>query len=291
MLRGLFAAALALLAACASPTPASQPAPETVRADPNLTAIERRTGGRLGVALVDAGGRLLMQHRMDERFAMCSTFKLPLAGMVLDGVRDGRWSLADPLPITRADIISHSPLSEPHVAGGSMALELATAAIVTHSDNAAANLVLRRIGGPAAFTAWLRGQGDSATRLDRTELALNENALGDPRDTTTPAAMAQTARRLLLGTALSASSRDQLRQWTVASQTGLRRIRAGLPAGWQAGDKTGSCGTAWNDVAWLRSPSGAEYVLTVYLDRPSVSAAQAEQAIAEVATLAAGLAQ
>ena len=284
MLRGLFAAGLALLAACAPP---AQPAPEAMGPDPSLSAIEHRTGGRLGVALIDAGGRLLMQHRMDERFAMCSTFKLPLAGMVLDGVGDGRWRLNDPLPLVRADIISHSPLSEPQVARGQMPLGEAARAIVTHSDNAAANLILRRIGGPAALTAWLRRQGDSATRLDRTELALNENAIGDPRDTTAPAAMAETARRLLLTDALPASEREQLRQWTVASQTGLRRIRSGLPDGWQAGDKTGNCGTAFNDVAWLRSPSGAEYVLAVYLDRPSIAGAQADQAIAEVAALAA----
>ena len=287
MVRTVLAAALALLAACASPTPASQSAPETVRDDPSLAAIERRTGGRLGVALMDSNGRILVQHRMGERFAMCSTFKLPLAGMMLDGVRSGRWSLADPLPITRADIISHSPLSEPHVEGGSMTLEQATAAIVTHSDNAAANLILRRIGGPAALTAWLRAQGDPATRLDRTELALNENVLGDPRDTTTPAAMAGTARRLLIGDSLEPAARDRLRQWAASSETGLRRVRAGLPAGWQAGDKTGSCGTAFNDVAWLRAPSGAEYVLAVYLDRPSVASAAAEAAIADAARVAA----
>jgi len=287
MLRSLITVSLALLAACASPIAPSQPAPEATAPDPSLTTIEQRTGGRLGVALVDASGRLLMQHRMDERFAMCSTFKLPLAGMVLDGVGNRRWTLDDGLPLARGDIVSHSPLSEPHVDRGQMPLGEATAAIVTHSDNAAANLILRRIGGPAALTSWLRGQGDPATRLDRTELALNENAPGDPRDTTTPRAMAETARRLLLADALPASGREQLRQWTVASQTGLRRIRGGLPDGWQAGDKTGSCGTAFNDVAWLRSPSGAEYVLAVYLDRPSVADAEANRAIAEVATIAA----
>ena len=280
-----------LFAACTASEPAAQPAsaPEAVRPDPRLAAIEQRTGGRLGVALVDAGGRTLLQHRMDERFAMCSTFKLPLAGMVLDGVGRGRWSPGERLPLTRADILSHSPLSEPHVAAGHIPLGQATAAIVTHSDNAAANLILRRAGGPAALTAWLRTQGDPATRLDRFELALNENARGDPRDTTTPAAMANTARRLLIGDALPPASRDMLRQWTTASQTGLRRVRAGLPQSWQTGDKTGSCGTAWNDVAWIRAPSGAEYALAVYLDRPDVTAGQAEAAIAEVARLVVGL--
>lgn len=291
MLRSLLGSACALLVACASPIPATQATPETIRDDSNLAAIEQRIGGRLGVALMDSRGRILIQHRMNERFAMCSTFKLPLAGMVLDGSAAGRWALTDPLAVTRADIISHSPLSERHVGSGTMSLQQASAAIVTHSDNGAANLILRRVGGPQAVTAWLRGQGDAATRLDRYELALNENAPGDPRDTTTPSAMAGTARRLLLGDALPAASRALLRQWTAASETGLRRIRAGLPAGWQAGDKTGSCGTAFNDVAWLRAPAGAEYVLAIYLDRPEGSAAQAEQAIAEAAAIAARVAE
>ncbi|HVQ07823.1 MAG TPA: class A beta-lactamase [Allosphingosinicella sp.] len=248
--------------------------------EPRFAAIERRTGGRLGVALVDADGRLLISHRADERFAMCSTFKLPLAAMLLSS----RVPLRTPLPLSRADLLSNSPHSEQALAAGvPLRAGLAAQAIIERSDNSAANLLLRRLGGPEALTAWLRRAGDPTTRLDRYELALNENRPGDPRDTTSPAAIARTTADIIYGDLLARSLRARLRGWTTASGTGLRRIRAGLPSGWRAGDKTGSCGTAFNDVAWFEVPGGASFVLAVYLDRPTVSAAQAEAAIAEVA--------
>jgi beta-lactamase class A len=250
-----------------------------------IAAIERPTGGRLGVILIDGSGSILMAHRADERFAMCSTFKLLLAAMHAQtaGARQ-------PMNFTRADLLSNSPYSEQMLGRldtGSMRVGFAAEHAILESDNTAANLLLRRMGGPEAFTERLRQLGDTVTRLDRYELALNENRRGDPRDTTSPAAMARSASRFVFGNLLHPVWREQLRSWMVASRTGLRRIRAGLPAGWQAGDKTGSCGTAYNDVAFLVSPSGRNYMLAVYLDRPTVPAARAEAAIADVGRLAA----
>jgi len=247
-----------------------------------LASIERQAGGRLGVALIDSRGRTLMSHRADERFAMCSTFKLLLGAMhaQTDGARQ-------PMRLVRADLLSNSPYSESVVDSGEMRVGFAAEHIITQSDNTAANLLLRRMGGPEAFTRRLRQLGDTVTRLDRYELALNENVRGDPRDTTSPAAMARTASRFVFGDLLHPTWRTVFRRWLAESRTGLRRIRAGLPAGWQAGDKTGSCGTAYNDVAFLVSPSGREYMLAVYLDRPRVPSAQAEAAIAAVGRLAA----
>lgn len=248
-----------------------------------LAGLERQAGGRLGVALIDARGLTLMSHRAGERFAMCSTFKLLLGAMHAQtaGARQ-------PIAVTRADLLPNSPYSERVVAGhDSMRVGFAAEHIITVSDNSAANLLLRRMGGPEAYTQRLRALGDMVTRLDRYEMDLNENRRGDPRDTTSPAAMAETARRFVFGNLLHPAWRAHLRSWMVASRTGLRRIRAGLPAGWQAGDKTGTCGTAYNDVAFLVSPSGREYMLAVYLDRPTVPSARAEAAIADVGRLAA----
>ena len=248
-----------------------------------LAGLERQAGGRLGVALIDSRGQTLMSHRAGERFAMCSTFKLLLGAMHAQtaGARQ-------PIAVTRADLLPNSPYSERVVAGqDSMRVGFAAEHIITVSDNTAANLLLRRMGGPEAFTQRLRALGDMVTRLDRYEMDLNENRRGDPRDTTSPAAMAETSRRFVFGNLLHPAWRAQLRGWMVASRTGLARIRAGLPAGWQAGDKTGSCGTAYNDVAFLVSPSGREYMLAVYLDRPTVPSARAEAVIADVGRLAA----
>jgi beta-lactamase class A len=250
-----------------------------------LAAIERASGGRLGVALLDSSGRTIFAHRANERFAMCSTFKLPLAAMFADGADRA------PLPITRGDLMGNSAYSEQMAGTGELSIEGAAEHIVTQSDNAAANLLLRRLGGPETYTRRLRAWGDTVTRLDRYELGLNENARSDPRDTTSPAAMAETTRGLVMGNLLSAAARDRLRGWMTATSTGPRRIRAGLPAGWTLGHKTGTCGTAYNDVAFLRSPRGNEYVLAVYLDRPTVGDRRSEAAIADVARLAARLAR
>lgn len=249
--------------------------------------IERASGGRLGIAAVDADGRLLAGNRSDERFAFCSTFKMLLAGMMLDGHARGLWRLDEALPVGKGDLVPHAPVIAEKLEEGSVTIGEAARAVVTISDNAAANLLLRRAGGLDAFNLWLRAHGDSATRLDRWEPELNENAPGDPRDTTTPAAIAGTAAKLVFGELLPVVERERLRAWLIESPTGRDRIRAGLPDGWPAGDKTGTCGgPSYNDVAFL-VPEGTDpgrgYILAVYLDRPTGGAADANGRIAEVA--------
>jgi beta-lactamase class A len=242
---------------------------KTVR---NPRTIEQESGGHLGIALVDNKGALLLGFNRDERFAMCSTFKAPLAAAVLMGADAGRFGLDGQVAFTQADILDHAPVVKANGKRGRLSMaELAEAAVEV-SDNSAANLLLPMIGGPEGLTAFVRAHGDTVTRLDRTEPALNENMEGDPRDTTSPAAMASLISRLMT--------------WLNASTTGDERIKAGLPPGWTSGSKTGSCGSAFNDVALVKAPSGEQYVLAIYLDRPTVDAKAAEAAIAQAARAA-----
>lgn len=251
----------------------------------NPRTIEQATGGRLGVALVDSKGALLLGFNRDERFAMCSTFKAPLAAAVLAGADAGKFGLDGQVAFTKADIMDYAPVVKQNRKRGRMSLaELAQAAVEV-SDNSAANLLLPMIGGPAGLTAFVRAHGDGVSRLDRNEPGLNENAEGDPRDTTSPAAMAGLMARLIFRD-LQPDSATRLRSWLNGSTTGANRIKAGLPAGWSSGSKTGSCGTAFNDVALVKAPSGEEYLLAIYLDRPTVDAKAAEAAIAETARAA-----
>ncbi len=269
--------AAATLGGCASVAPS--PAFQT-----DLAAIEARSGGRLGVALLDDAGRKIVGYRDDERFAMCSTFKLPLAAMVLEKAAEGQWAMGDTLPVTDADMVAYAPYVEGQRAKSPpepVTVEGAASAAVSLSDNAAANLLLDRLGGPQGFTNWLKGKGDAVTRLDRREPELNENAVGDPRDTTTPAAMAETSRKLVLGDAMPQGQQRLLYRWMENTSTGLKRIRGGLPQGWSAGDKTGSCGNAFNDVAVFTSEKGKRYTLAVYLDRPTVKGDAASAIIAD----------
>lgn len=251
----------------------------------NPKTIEEESGGRLGVALVDSKGALILGFNRDERFALCSTFKAPLAAAVLIGAEGGKFGLDGQIPFGKDDILDYAPVVKKNKKRGRMSMaELAQAAVEV-SDNSAANLLLPMLGGPQGLTAFMRAHGDSVTRLDRNEPALNENAPGDPRDTTTPAAMAGLMGRLLFRD-MQSESADRLRAWLNASSTGDKRIKAGLPEGWTSGSKTGTCGTAYNDVALVKAPSGDEYILAVYLDRPSVDAKAAEAAIAETARAA-----
>jgi beta-lactamase class A len=248
-----------------------------------LEAVEERSGGRLGVAVLDVAGDRRFAHRGDERFPMCSTFKFLLAAAVLAEVDAGREELARSVPVGAGDIITYSPVAERYV-GRAASVAILCEAAVTLSDNAAANLLLPRIGGPAGLTRFARSLGDAVTRLDRDEPTLNEAAPGDPRDTTSPNAMAADLQRLVLGQALSAASRAQLTAWLVGCKTGDRRLRAGLPAGWRAGDKTGTGahGSA-HDVGVLWSPAGAPIVVASYLTQTALKGAAADAVHAAVA--------
>ena len=251
-----------------------------------LANIERSAQGRLGVAMLDTGSGLALGWRRDERFAMASTFKLVLAGWMLSLVDQGKERLDARVHYTAADVVAYSPVSGARAGdGGGLTVGELCAATVSLSDNTAANVLLARYGGPAGFTAFVRSLGDEVTRLDRTEPTLNEAAVGDPRDTTTPLAMLQTLQKLVLGNALSPTSRAWLQRWLVETSTGDKRLRAGVP-GWKVGDKTGTAsesGTA-NDIGVLwPQGGGAPVLVTCYLTRSTASGEQRDAAIAQVA--------
>jgi beta-lactamase class A len=190
----------------------------------------------------------------------------------------------------RKALLAYSPLSAPHAGKDGMTLAELCDAAVTVSDNAAANLLLRRFGGPATVTRQARLLGDRKTRLDRFEPALNESRPGDPRDTTTPRAMSIALRSALLGNALSASGRAQLTRWMEATSTGNDRLRAGLPAGWRVADKTGTGEHgSTNDVAVLWPPQRAPLVVVAYLTECTAAPEHRNAALADVGRAAAAL--
>ena len=253
-----------LLAVAASTRAAPASAPFPLPRE-RLHELEQADGGRLGVAVLETASGRFAGWREDERFAMCSTFKFLLTGAVLARVDRGEFGLDRRIPISRDDLIAHSPVTERHVGPAGLTVAQLCEATMTQSDNAAANLLLPLVGGPAGLTAVLRSWGDATTRLDRPEPHLNDVPPGDTRDTTTPRAMTEHLRHLVLGNTLTPASRTQLTAWLVANRTGDHRLRAGLPKDWRVGDKTGSGPGTTNDVAVLWPPGRAPLLVAAYL--------------------------
>lgn len=294
--RGLLVATAAVLAGpqvarAAAPAPPAQDVPAQLR------ALEKGQA-RLGVCLLDTATGQATGNRLDEHFALCSTFKLPLVAACLREADQGRLDLAEVLPYTRRDLLPWAPATGPHLGpGGQGGMTIAALAQAAQqlSDGTAANLLVRRLGGPAAVTAKFREMGDAVTRLDRYEPDLGLVLSGDLRDTTTPQAMAQLLRRVLSGGLLAEPSQRRLLQWMQATDTGPRRLRAGLPAGWKPGNKTGTGRDAGitnkcNDVAVAFPPGRGAVIVAAYFDSgeatPRVEARH-EAVLAQVGRMAA----
>jgi len=251
-----------------------------------IGALESRDGVVIGVFAVDLASGRTVEHRSQDTFAMCSTFKGYLAALVLRKVGRGERSLDQRLYVDPAAILPNSPRTEPW-AGSFMTVSELCQAILQVSDNAGANILLRDVGGPAAVTDFARSIGDSRSRLDRFETELNAAVPGDPRDTSTPQALGAGFQTLLTGDALPAAQRQLLEDWMRANETSS--MRPGLPPGWTTADKTGSgdYGTT-NDVGIAYGPQGQRVLLAV-MTRSAADDPDAENnrpLIGEVASVA-----
>lgn len=288
-------AALGMLgAAAAAPVLGLTPLPPAKLA---LAALEKKSGGRLGAAILDTRTGAILGHRIDERFGMCSTFKLPLVAAVLAEIDAGRLDSDRILRFRQDELVPNSPVTSTHAARGGMTVSDLAKAAQQVSDNTAANLLIKLFGGPEGVTGAFRRLGDRVSRLDHYEPTMNFVPPGATNDTTTPRGMALGMQSYLLGRALSPASRATLMGWMADTRTGVRRLRAGFPEDWTAGDKTGS---SWNettmvdkvnDVAIVTPTGRAPLIVTAYLDgagsSPSIRPDD-EAILAEVGRIAAG---
>jgi beta-lactamase class A len=271
----------------ASSTPTEpDPAPaRAARAARRLAALEADRGARLGVYALDTGTGRAVSHRAGERFAYASTIKALASGAVLDDL--SRRELEQRVRWTEQDLVAYSPVTELHVDDGLTVREIIDAA-VTVSDNTAGNLLYDLVGGPAALDAALEEDtGDVVTEVVRREPELNTAVPGDPRDTTTPEALATSLGGYVLGDVLPPGDRRLLERTLRRTVTGDALIRAGVPAGWRVGDKTGSAayGTR-NDVAVIRPPGRSPVLLAVLTTHDDPGAATDDDLVAEATRIA-----
>jgi beta-lactamase class A len=286
------AVCLGVLAACSgsagpatsagtASSPATTAAPSPAAAGAGLARLEQQHAARLGVYAVDTGSGREVAHRADERFAYASTLKALAVGVVLQQASPA--DLDRVVRYTAADLVAHSPVTERYVGSGLTLRELCEAAMQV-SDNTAMNLLLREVGGPAGLDAALTELGDDVTEVSRVETELNAARPGDTRDTSTPRALATGLQSLALGTALPAEDRELLVGWLRGSTTGHALVRAGVPAGWVVGDKTGSGGYGTrNDIAIVWPPQRAPLVVAILSTRDT-KGAQPDDALIASAT-------
>ncbi|CAN5890778.1 PEN family class A beta-lactamase, Bpc-type [soil metagenome] len=257
----------------------------------SLAKLEVSVGGRLGLAAFrvgshgDVGTLPAILHRADERFPMCSTFKVLAASAILQRSAMETDLLQRRVRYATSDLVTYSPITEKHVQDGMTIAELCAAAL-QYSDNSAGNMLIDALGGPPAVTDFARSIGDSTFRLDRRETELNTALPGDARDTCTPGAMARNLQALLLGHALPQRQREQLVAWMRGNTTGATRIRAAVPADSNVADKTGAgdYGTV-NDigVAWLAT--GAPIVMAIYFTQTFKEAPMRNDVVASAARI------
>ena len=263
--------------------------PLTCRAQPVESAlitkageIESRLGARVGLAVYDTGHDTSWLYHADERFPLTSTFKAFACAALLHRVDDGQTTLDRTVRISQSDLVPYAPVME-HLVRQDVSLQHVCAAALRLSDNVAGNKVLDSIGGPTELTDYMRSIGDTVTRLDRCEPELNEATPGDRRDTTTPAAVANSLRRLVLGDSLSAWSRQQLTAWLVADEVGGPLLRASLPTEWRIADRTGAGGHGSRGIVAVMWPPGrAPIVAAMFLTGTDATMDQRNRSIAEL---------
>ena len=284
------------IAAAALPANAAGSVPATRRFDAAARLQSLEVGqARLGVCFLDTATGEASGNRMEEHFAMCSTFKLALVAACLREADQGRLDLAEVLNYSEADLLPWAPVTRKNVASGGMSIGALAQAAQELSDGAAANLLIKRLGGPAMVTAKFREMGDTVTRLDRYEPDLGLVLSADLRDTTSPLAMAHLVRRITTGDLLQSGSRERLLQWMQNTDTGRNRLRAGLPAEWRSGNKTGTGRTEGttnkcNDVAITFPPGRSPIIIAAYFDSGEYTAQterRHEAVLAEVGRIAA----
>lgn len=255
-----------------------------------LAALEHRHGGRLGVAILDTGNGHRGGYRADERFLLCSTFKMLLAAVVLLRVDRGTERLDTHLVFGKEDLLEYAPITSQHAGPPGMTIAELCHAAITLSDNTAANVLMKHLGGPHVVTDLAHQLGDTLTRLDRMEPELNRKTPDGLSDTTTPNAMMANTQKLLLGHVLSDTSRKQLTDWMLGTTTGKKLIRAGLPSNWRIGEKTGANGFQNNDVAILWPPGCKPLLVAAYYENEATDTAGRSAVLAAVGRVVATMA-
>ena len=280
-----------VVAGCAaspsSTTPSTPPAspsasPVVIDVSAELDALELEYDARVGVSAIDTGSGDSVAFRVDERFGFASTVKIFVAAEFLRQVAAADRDVV--VTWTRADIdrAGYSPVTTEHLVDGLTLAELAEAA-VRESDNTATNIIIERLGGPAALASGLETLGDQTTVIVDDEPALNEVSPGSADNTTTPAAFTANLGVLIDGQSLATDDFATLVDWMSGNATGDNLVRAGAPSGWVVADKSGGAGGIRNDIAIVTPPGRAPILVSILTTKTNAAADYQDALVAAVA--------
>lgn len=251
-----------------------------------ITTVERvanKIEARVGFAAYDLESGRRWEYQANQRFSLSSTFKTLACAALLHRVDVGTERMDRRVHFSESDLVTYSPITEKFAGRQAMTLSQLCEAALTTSDNTAANLILRALGGPTAITTFAKSLGDDVTRLDRWETQLNEARPGDHRDTTTPNAMVNNLQSLLLGEALSVASRKQLADWLKRNQVADGLFRAVVPNDWIVADRTGAGGFGSRSItAFMWPPQRQPIIVALYLTQTEATFSERNEAIAEI---------
>jgi beta-lactamase class A len=287
-----------------------------------LTTIAASFPGKVGIFVrnIETGEEVGVNP--DDQFPMASTYKVAVMVQVFREAEAGRLSLIERVPLSEADRRLGSGLL-PYIAPGlNPTIHDLVLLMITLSDNEATDLLLKRVGAKNV-TAMLRQLGIQGMRVDRSTQELigdwltsaNPSLRGvsgaelfalperltsltrdqteradrafvdDPRDHTSPKAMADLLTKIFHAQAASEKScKDMLE---IMQQQQLRtRIHRYLENATVA-SKNGTIGYVTNDVG-IVSANKHHFVVSVYTLKAnsSVTTEQAEDLIGGIARVA-----
>lgn len=287
-----------------------------------IARLAEIAGGTVGVAAVhlETGREIYLNG--DERFPMASSYKVPIAVQLLTRVDRGEIELDRMITVQPEDLHPGSGtltelFDDP---GVRLSLRNLLELMLLISDNSATDMVLEAAGGGDAVTARMRALGIEGIRVDRPTSILIADFLGiesvprsgdispeeferlheqlsssqreaaerafnvDPRDTSTPRAMARLLAMIWRGEALDSGSSELLLDIMGRSTTGTRRIKGMLPPEIEVAHKTGTIGGTTNDVGIIELPDNAGHVVTVvFVEESEREVETRERAIAQIA--------
>jgi beta-lactamase class A len=229
--------------------------------------------GRIGVAAIDLSTGRSLAVLGDQPFPMASTSKVAIVATFLDGVDKGFYRLDEQFPMmVPVRSPKFSSAKAPVREGATYSARYLIERTLIYSDNQATDALLAVVGGPNAVNRWMRATGIAGFRIDRDIATLvrddgeyNPAHTVDPRDSATPAAMAQFLAGLYKGRWLSQSSRNFLFATMERCATGKNRIPGMMPADARVAHKTGSLNNTSSDIGVIETPDGRAIAVAIYV--------------------------